>query len=133
MTAIRNSLYFVGIDIGSEYSGLAFTSYGNIRSDPMKFSTEIWQGGSLLTLKCPTAILLDNNEEIVAFGYEAETRFSQLLEDDEHHEYYYFKHFRNDFLQVFRFLSFQVLRHALVVIKKYFFTNNSEYKLFVNK
>lgn len=103
MTNIGNSKFVVGIDIGSEDSGYAFASRDNAMHDPPRLSTNIWMGSKLLSLKCPTVILLDIHEEMIAFGYEAEDRFCELMEDGEHHDYYYFRHFRDDIHQVFLF------------------------------
>lgn len=104
MTEFSNSLFVVGIDIGSEYSECAFSSCQDIRWDLRKSVARFnsW--------KCPTAILLDRNEDIVAFGYDAEKKFIELLDDDEHDNYYYFKCFRNDLDQVFLLFSFQVVK-----------------------
>jgi hypothetical protein len=33
----------------------------------------------LLSLKAPTAVLLDENKELVSFGYDAENQFSDLF------------------------------------------------------
>ncbi|CAG2213173.1 unnamed protein product [Mytilus edulis] len=59
-----------------------------------KISTHIWQGSKLCSLKAPTAVLLNNNQEFEAFGYEAEKRFSELLADEEQDDYYYFHQFK---------------------------------------
>jgi hypothetical protein len=48
------------------------------------------QGSKLLSLKAPTAVLLNEKKELVSFGYEAENQFSDLLSEDEHQAYFYF-------------------------------------------
>jgi hypothetical protein len=58
--------------------------------DPPKFYTNVWPGSKLLSLKAPTAVLLDENKELVAFGYEAENQFSDLVSENEHKTYFYF-------------------------------------------
>ncbi|XP_063413407.1 heat shock 70 kDa protein 12A-like [Mytilus trossulus] len=90
MAHLGNPLFVVGIDFGTTYSGYAFSS----KADPSKISTNIWQGSKLLSLKAPTAVLLNNNQEFEAFGYEAEKRFSELLADEEQDDYYYFHQFK---------------------------------------
>ncbi|CAG2190448.1 unnamed protein product [Mytilus edulis] len=92
---LGNSIFVVGIDIGSVSSGYAFASREDIMHDPPKFSTHYWQGSQLLSSKCPTVILLDINEETKAFGFEAEEMYSEFLEQSEHDGYYYFKYFRD--------------------------------------
>ncbi|CAC5399258.1 unnamed protein product [Mytilus coruscus] len=99
MTDLGKSIFVVGIDIGSEYSGYAISSVFDIKCDPPKFDVAFCHTAKLITSKCQTAILLNGNEEMVAFGYQAESRFTELLEFGEHHDYYYFKNFRNDLHQ----------------------------------
>lgn len=94
MAHLGNSLFVVGIDFGTTYSGYAFASKDDFKADPPKISTNIWQGSKLLSLKAPTAVLLNNNQEFKAFGYEAEKRFSELLADEEQDDYYYFHQFK---------------------------------------
>jgi hypothetical protein len=55
--------------------------------------TNVWAGSKLLSLKAPTAVLMDSNQEFMAFGYEAENKYSELVADGEHEEYYYFHRF----------------------------------------
>ncbi|VDI77547.1 Hypothetical predicted protein, partial [Mytilus galloprovincialis] len=99
MKRLGNSLFVVGIDIGSEYFGYAFASREDIQQNPPRIRVREWNESNQYSLKCPTAILFNLNEEMVAFGFEAERMFSELLEDDEHHDYYYFRNFRNDLYQ----------------------------------
>lgn len=105
MTNLGNSVFVYGIDIGSEYSGYAYVSRHDITlKGPPTLSTPTWIGSLMGSHKCPTVILLDRNEEMVAFGYEAENKFVTIMEDDETNDYYYFKHFRDQIHQVFIFL-----------------------------
>jgi hypothetical protein len=48
----------------------------------------------ILVLFLPTAVLLDENKELVSFGYDAENQFSDLLTEDEHQAYFYFHQFK---------------------------------------
>ena len=65
MTHLGNSAFVVAIDIGTAYSGYAFASKQDHACDPPKYSTNTWQGSKLLSLKAPTAVLLDENKELV--------------------------------------------------------------------
>lgn len=111
-----NCKFVVGINIGSEYSGYAF-SVSDIKCIPPEIYTAKWRGKGRFveSCKCPTSILLDQDEEMVAFGYQAETEYLSLLVDDKHHEYYYFKHVRNSIHQVFQLLLFCVLKNAKII------------------
>jgi hypothetical protein len=94
MAHLGNSIFVAAIDFGTAYSGYAFASKPDFASDPPKYSTSCWQGSKLLSLKAPTAVLLDENKELVSFGYEAENQFSDLLSVDEHQAYFYFHQFK---------------------------------------
>ena len=94
MAHLGNSIFVVGIDFGTTYSGYAFASKQDFASDPPKYSTSSWQGSKLLSLKAPTAVLLNADKELVSFGYEAENQFSELLSEAEHENYYYYHQFK---------------------------------------
>jgi hypothetical protein len=89
-----NSIFVVAIDIGTTYSGYAFAPKLDYACDPPKININVWQGSTLHSLKAPTAVLLDENKELVAFGYEAENKFSELVMDNEHKAYFYFHQFK---------------------------------------
>jgi len=84
----------VAIDFGTTYSGYAIASKQDFTSDPPKFITSNWAGSKLLSLKAPTAVLLDKNKELVSFGYDAENQFSDLLSENEHKAHFYFHQFK---------------------------------------
>lgn len=65
-----------------------------------------WYSGNFSSTKAPTAMLLHPNETFYAFGYEAENRYSDLVEDDpfddeekrdkkKKDEYYFFQRFKD--------------------------------------
>lgn len=83
-------LFVAAIDFGTTYSGYAFSS----TSDWSKVLTSNWTGGKVVTLKTPTALLLDANKEIKAFGYEAEDQYIELAREEEHEDYYFFHRFK---------------------------------------
>ncbi|XP_063415832.1 heat shock 70 kDa protein 12A-like [Mytilus trossulus] len=86
--------YSAAIDIGSSYSGYAYSSNDDYTQEPTKINTNLWSGSKLLSLKAPTALLLDSSQEFVAFGYEAENMYSELVSEGEHEDYYYFHSFK---------------------------------------
>jgi hypothetical protein len=94
MTHLGNSVYVVAIDIGTTYSGYAFASKEVFARDPRHIEINVWAGSKLRTLKAPTTVLLDENKELVAFGFEAENLFSELVLDNEHKAYFYFHQFK---------------------------------------
>ena len=51
--------------------------------------------GSHMTEKTPTcALIKPDGKTLEAFGYEAEDKYSELVEKDEHKQYYFFKRFK---------------------------------------
>ena len=94
MAHLGSSIFVVAIDFGTTYSGYAFASRPDVETDPPKINTNTWQGSTLLSLKAPTAVLLDENKELVSFGYDAENQFSDLLSDNEHQAHFYFHQFK---------------------------------------
>ncbi|KAH3834076.1 hypothetical protein DPMN_107394 [Dreissena polymorpha] len=60
-----------------------------------KVFAKTWSGGQLTSLKGPTCVLIrPDGKTLEAFGYEAETRYSELSEDDQHKKWYYFRRFK---------------------------------------
>lgn len=80
----------VAIDFGTTFSGYAFSFSQNWG----KVFTNNWQGGSLISHKAPTVLLLDSKAEFVSFGYEAEDKYAALAESGAHKDYYLFQRFK---------------------------------------
>ncbi|XP_062613904.1 heat shock 70 kDa protein 12A-like [Saccostrea cucullata] len=85
-------LIVAAIDFGTTYSGYAFS----MKHDWGKVMTNGWQGGSLLSHKAPTCLLLKKDQSVSLFGYEAEDRYSELTAEDnkDHENYYFFQRFK---------------------------------------
>lgn len=97
MSSKTDKLLVAAIDFGTTFSGYAFSFKGDYTNEPLKISTnQNWTAGSrsLISLKAPTVVLLKPNKDFLAFGYDAEDRYSELALDEEHHEYYYFRRFK---------------------------------------
>ena len=98
MTSLTDDYLFVAaIDIGTTYSGYAFSSRDDFKKDPMKIiANQAWNAGCQrhLSLKTPTCLLLDDNEEFVSFGYEAENKYSDIVIDRKKNEYFFFQRFK---------------------------------------
>lgn len=84
------ALVVAAIDFGTMYSGYAFS----LTQDWKKTYTYTWYGGNAPSNKNPTVLLLDSNEEFVAFGYDAEDQYSKLTAKKVHEDYYYFQRFK---------------------------------------
>ena len=93
---IMDCLMVAAIDFGTSYSGYAFSTRYEFEKDPVKVSTTEWRSGSggHVSWKTPTAVLLDQREEFLAFGFDAQNQYNELCEDEEGDQYYYFEQFK---------------------------------------
>ena len=85
------------IDFGTTFSGWAYSFIHEFESEPTKVTVKQWNSGSgtLVTEKTPTSALISpNGKTLVGFGYDAENKYKELAENEEHREYYYFKRFK---------------------------------------
>ena len=88
-------LLVAAIDFGTTHSGYAFSFRRDFENDPCNVSLHIWKAASgEVSLKTPTSILLNPQEEFECFGYDAEDKYADLAYDDLHHEWYYFRRFK---------------------------------------
>lgn len=83
-------LIVAAIDFGTTFSGYAFS----FRDNWAKVFTNNWQGGSLLSHKAPTVLLLNSKAEFVAFGFDAEDQYATLAECGAHKNHYLFQRFK---------------------------------------
>ncbi|XP_062596838.1 heat shock 70 kDa protein 12B-like [Saccostrea cucullata] len=72
-----DKLLVAAIDLGSTYSGFAFSYKHEYENDPLKIRSNNWTSGSggLLTLKTPTCVLFSKDKVFDSFGYEAEDKY----------------------------------------------------------
>ena len=85
------------IDFGTTFSGWAYSFLHEYQSDPAKTYVKQWNSGSgtLVTEKTPTCALISpDGQTLEKFGYEAENKYRDLVEQDRHREYYYFRRFK---------------------------------------
>ncbi|XP_062620275.1 heat shock 70 kDa protein 12A-like [Saccostrea cucullata] len=90
-----DKLVVAAIDVGSIYSGIAFSYKHDYENDPLKIRSNNWASdfGGLVTLKTPTCVLFNKDKGFHSFGYEAEDKYSELRVDGEQYEWYYFRRF----------------------------------------
>ena len=88
--------YIAAIDFGTTFSGYAFGTINDLKKDPTKTFAPHWHAADrgLVSFKTPTTVLLDKDEKLVDFGFDAETAYAELSEDEEHEEYFYFRRFK---------------------------------------
>ncbi|XP_062593076.1 heat shock 70 kDa protein 12A-like [Saccostrea cucullata] len=91
----ENMLMVAAIDFGTTYSGYAYGMRHELEEDPPQLFCPHWQGrGSIISFKAPTTVLLDENKEFVAFGYDAEDQYADLAEEEKHEDHFYFYRFK---------------------------------------
>lgn len=94
-----NSFLVVAIDFGTTYSGYAFQFRHDYEEDKIRsiFANTSWvagDGNGLMSWKTPTTLLLNSDDSFNSFGYEAEEIYHELIENEEHHGYHYFRRFK---------------------------------------
>ena len=98
MTSLTEHYLFVAaIDFGTTYSGYAFSFRNDFKMNPLTIrANEAWNAGcqNHLSLKTPTCLLLDDKEELVSFGYEAENKYSDIVIARKQNEYLFFHRFK---------------------------------------
>jgi len=79
------------IDFGTAYSGYAFS----LRTDPSKiYKNKGWNANGLLSFKTPTCVLLNYRKQFDSFGYEAENKYAELAEEENHEVWLFFCRFK---------------------------------------
>nr|XP_034300194.1 heat shock 70 kDa protein 12A [Crassostrea gigas] len=78
------------IDFGTTYSGYAFS----LKDDWGRVLTNVWSGGTLISHKAPTSLLLKKDESEAIFGYNAEDKYSDLTSENKHYDYFFFQRFK---------------------------------------
>lgn len=96
MTALNNALLVAAIDFGNTFSGYAFATRKDVEKDLFKSRVPYWHAsnGGFISCKTPSTVLLNRNAQFVDFGFEAEYKYAELLEDGEGEDYFYFHHFK---------------------------------------
>ncbi|XP_062591250.1 heat shock 70 kDa protein 12A-like isoform X3 [Saccostrea cucullata] len=92
----REKLLVAAIDFGSTYSGYAFSFRDDFQTNPLKIYTNNWsseQSGGI-SYKAPTTVLLKPDQTFHSFGYEAEDKYAELTEAEDHEGWYYFSRFK---------------------------------------
>lgn len=81
------------IDLGTAFSGYAFA----FRDKPFRIFASTWHSrttANFVANKAPTTVLLRQNGEFDSFGLDAEEKYSELTDEENHHGWYYFQNFK---------------------------------------
>lgn len=85
----EDEILVVAIDFGTTYSGFA---YSRRRYSEIKIKK--WESRTVESMKTPTALLLNQQNSFIAFGYDAEKMYKESVEDEKHKKYRFFKNFK---------------------------------------
>ncbi|XP_078341039.1 heat shock 70 kDa protein 12A-like [Crassostrea virginica] len=94
--ATKNYLLVAAIDFGTTYSGYAFSSREDFQREPTKAYLKQWVDpvSSMMYNKTSTCILFDESVNFNKFGFEAEAKYQDLIMDNEHKTWYFFRRFK---------------------------------------
>ena len=96
MEGMRTPCIVAALEFGTTYSRFAFSTRHQFEKDPLVFkciSMEITGVGSKWSSHQKTCLLLDKEKKLVAFGYDAENRYPDLIMNKEQYDYYFFDRF----------------------------------------
>jgi hypothetical protein len=95
MAAANNKIIVAAIDFGTTFSGYAYSLKHDFDQDPLRITiNQGWNSGSIISFKAPTTVLLKTDKTFHSFGYEAEKKYADLAEDNQHENWYYFRQFK---------------------------------------
>ena len=82
------------LEFDTTYFGFAFSFVHTFKTDPLKIETcSIWNYLCLRPKTTPASLLLDKEKQCVAFGYDAENLYAQLVMNEVQDNYYFFDRF----------------------------------------
>ncbi|XP_045181401.2 heat shock 70 kDa protein 12A-like [Mercenaria mercenaria] len=93
---MSTSLLVAAIDFGTTFSSWGFSFKHEFDLEPTKVTAKHWAGlQSAVSLKGPTTILIKpDGQTIDSFGFDAETKYAELADEQQHKEWYFFKTFK---------------------------------------
>ncbi|XP_062580516.1 heat shock 70 kDa protein 12A-like [Saccostrea cucullata] len=90
----RTYLYVAAIDIGTTFSGYAYSSHKDFMKDPLKVFSHLWSAANYISQKTSTFILYDPEDKFYSFGSDAETRYIELLDQEDAEKWKAFYNFK---------------------------------------
>lgn len=89
-----STLMVAAIDLGTSFSGYAFSTTADFRVNPLDvFTSQDWSN-EVVSIKCPTCTLFDEYKKLKSFGYDAEDDYIDIVMEKRQNEYYFFKNFK---------------------------------------
>ena len=109
------------IDFGTAFSGYAYSPTADYVHDPLNIAVPNWETplSVQISYKTPTTLLLNKDQNFVAFGYEAESKYAELADEEENEDYFY--------IQRFKMLLYDTLRKQVFIDHIFININISQY------
>lgn len=115
-------LVVAAIDVGTTFSGYAFSMRSDFESNPLQIRTNDWsaEGVHSSEMKAPSVLLLNPDLSFNSFGYRAQYTYSDLLEDDSDNaaKHFYVKNFK---MQLHNRVCSQTLLELKKLCPQYFY------------
>ena len=92
----KDYLLVAAIDFGTTYSGYAFSTREDFKREPTRAYLKHWEDPTshMVYHKTSTCVLFDKDKKFSKFGFEAETKYIDLIMDKKHEPWYFFRHFK---------------------------------------
>ncbi|XP_052790091.1 heat shock 70 kDa protein 12A-like [Mya arenaria] len=89
------SLLVASIDLGTTFSGWAYSYKHDYKTSRNSIRTKNWHASSHISQKAPTVVLIKpDGKTLHSFGYDAESKYADLAETGDHKDWYYFRRFK---------------------------------------
>ncbi|XP_060566317.1 heat shock 70 kDa protein 12B-like [Ruditapes philippinarum] len=110
-----NPLVVAALDFGTTFSSWAFSFKHEYEMEPTKVTAKVGYGlESAVSLKAPTSILIKpDGETFHLFGFDAETEYALLAEENQHTKYFFFQKFKMQLYDKMAGIDGQNLKIAL--------------------
>lgn len=108
----------MAIDFGTTHCGVAYS-----RGKSSDIILKPWRSKTVQSFKTPTTLLLNKQNEFVAFGFDAEEMFKTYIKDETHENYRCFKNFKMKLIekevQCFHSLSIDTFIEQIIFCFKF--------------
>ena len=113
------NLIVVAIDVGTTYSGYAFS----FRNKPSEVTVVNWENHASngFSYKAPSVLLLNQTYQFVAFGYEAEKQYSDIITKEPTDQYLFVKNFKTELVNDRVIFCYQQILYDIVDVLIYYF------------
>lgn len=107
----RSFVAVAAIDFGTTYSGCAFSTVQDFKTDKLSIVTIPLDDQNVISYKTPTVLLLTPEKQFHSFGAMAEDHYVYLAQRDEANMWYYFDRFK---MQLYRAKVFCVIKNMYI-------------------